>query len=351
MWNLNVLAVECDGEENLDPSPDTVLDVGDILLLEGKLDEFRDRDTEPYLEILPAKEWSDDDLESPQVGLYEVVVAPRSVFAGKTLKDVDFREKYQMSVVGIWRGKKPLRTGLGEIPLQVGDALLLQGAREKLRVLEREPNLLFLDKPEAAKVYLRPAKAPLALGVLVLMLVLAISGLLDLATAAVLAATLMVFLGVLGMEEAQHAIELRAVFIIAAMLPLGLAMEKSGTAEYLADLMVQISGRLGPIGVLAGITLFAGLSVQIMSNSTTAVLVTPIALNAARQLNVNPQTFAMAVALAASAAFLTPIAHQSHLLVMGAGGYNFSDYTKIGIGIWVIAVVTIILMLPLFFPL
>ena len=350
-WNLNVISVERDGNEVLDPPPDTVLYQKDILLLEGKLKEFRERDVEPYLEILAPKAWSHTDLEGPEIRIAEVVVAPRSTFSGKTLKQVHFREKYQVSVMGIWRGKRPLRTGLGEIPLQIGDALLLQGGREKLLVLEKEPDLLFIDKPAAAGVNIYPAKAPLAVGALALMLVSVIAGWLDLPTASVLAATLMVLSGVIGMDDAQHSIELKAIFIIAAMLPLGLAMEKSGTAEYLANLIVQFAGKLGPTGVLAGITLFAGLAVQIMSNSTTAVLVAPIALNAAKQLNANPQTFALAVALSASAAYLTPIAHQSHLLVMGAGGYRFFDYTKVGIGIWLIAMVTIILLLPLFFPL
>lgn len=351
VWNLNVLTVERGGEERLNPPPNTPLAEGDILLLEGKLEEFRKRDVAPYLEILPPKQWSDADLESFQVGLSEVVVAPRSSFAGKTLKEISFRDRYQLSVVGIWRGKRPLRTGLGEIALQVGDALLLQGARDRLRILEKTPGLLFIDRPEAARELLRPSKAPVALGALALMLVPAILGWLDLPTAAVLAATAMVLLGALQMDEAQHAIDLRAIFIIAAMLPLGLAMEKSGTADYLANLMVQLFGRIGPTGVLTAIALFAALSVQIMSNATTAVLVTPIALNAARQLGANPQTFAMAVALGASAAFLTPIAHQSHLLVMGAGGYSFSDYTRVGLGIWILTLLAIIIMLPFLFPL
>jgi di/tricarboxylate transporter len=350
-WNLNVLAVERHGQETLDPPPDTVLLQGDVLLLEGKLHEFREKDVEPYLEILPPREWSDEDLETPEIGIAEVVVAPRSGFSDRTLRQVHFREKYDVSVVGIWRGNRPWRTGLGEIPLQVGDALLLQGAWDKLRILKGEPDLLFIDEPEASRVPLHRSKALLALGALTLMLVSVIAGWLDLPTAAVFAGTLMVLAGAISMEEAQHAIELRAIFIIAAMLPLGLAMEKSGTAKYLANLMVQASGRLGPTGVLASITLFAGLAVQIMSNATTAVLVTPIALNAARQLNANPQTFALAVALAASAAYLTPIAHQSHLLVMGAGGYRFSDYTRVGIGIWLLTLAAIILLLPLFFPL
>jgi di/tricarboxylate transporter len=350
-WNLNVLAVERHGEETLDPPPETMLLQGDVLLLEGKLHEFREKDVEPYLEILPSRDWSDADLETPEIGIAEVVVAPRSSFTGRTLRQVNFREKYDVSVVGIWRGNRPWRTGLGEIPLQVGDALLLQGAWDKLRILKGEPDLLFIDEPEATRVPLHQSKALFALGALALMLVLVIAGWLDLPTAAVLAGTLMVLAGAISMEDAQHAIELRAIFIIAAMLPLGLAMEKSGTARYLANLMVQASGRLGPTGVLASITLFAGLAVQIMSNATTAVLVTPIALNAARQLNANPQTFAIAVALAASAAYLTPIAHQAHLLVMGAGGYRFSDYSRVGIGIWFLTLVAIILLLPLFFPL
>ncbi len=350
-WNLNVLAVERHGQETLDPPPDTMLLQGDVLLLEGKLHEFREKDVEPYLEILPSREWSDADLETPEIGIAEVVVAPRSSFAGRTLRQVHFREKYDVSVVGIWRGNRPWRTGLGDIPLQVGDALLLQGAWDKLRILKGEPDLLFIDEPEATRVPVHRSKALLALGALALMLVSVIAGWLDLPTAAVLAGTLMVLVGAISMEDAQHAIELRAIFIIAAMLPLGLAMEKSGTARYLANLLVQASGTLGPRAVLASITLFAGLAVQIMSNATTAVLVAPIALNAAGQLNANPQTFAIAVALAASAAYLTPIAHQAHLLVMGAGGYRFSDYSKVGIGIWLLTLAAIILLLPLFFPL
>ena len=134
---------------------------------------------------------------------------------------------------------------------------MLQGGREKLLVLDKEPDLLFIDRPAADRADIYPAKAPLAVGALVLMLVSVIAGWLELPTAAVLAATLMVLTGVISMDDAQHSIELKAIFIIAAMLPLGLAMEKSGTAEYLASLMVQFAGKLGPTGVLAGITLFA----------------------------------------------------------------------------------------------
>lgn len=237
------------------------------------------------------------------------------------------------------------------MPLQVGDALLLQGPREKFGILKREADLLFLDEGDAVGERLRLRKAPVALGALAVMLIAVVTGWLDLSTAAVMAGTLMVLLGVLTMEEAQHAIDLKLVFIIAAMLPLGLAMEKSGTAEYLANLLVRFFGQLGPTGVLAGVTIFAGIAVQIMSNSTTAVLVTPIALNAARQLGANPQTFAMAVALAASAAYLTPISHQSNLLVMAAGGYRFTDYPRVGIGLWIIHVAAIIVFLPFIFPL
>ena len=351
VWNLNVLAIERDGEEELDPEPDTIVFQDDILLLEGKLREFRKKDVEPYLQILPPKRWSDADLESAHVGICEVVVAPRSSFAGRTLRETDFREKYGLSAVGIWRGERPLRTGLGDMPLQVGDALLLQGPREKFAILKREADLLFLDERDAVGQRLRLRKAPVALGALALMLIAVVTGWLDLPTAAVMAGTLMVLLGALTMQEAQHAVDLKVVFIIAAMLPLGLAMEKSGTAEYLANLLIRVFGQLGPTGVLAGVAIFAGLSVQIMSNSTTAVLVTPIALNAARQLGANPQTFAMAVALAASAAYLTPIAHQSNLLVMAAGGYRFTDYPRVGIGLWVIHVAAIVFFLPIVFPL
>jgi di/tricarboxylate transporter len=350
LWNLNVISVERHEVETLDPPPHTIVREGDILLLEGKLDEFVERDVEPYLEILPRRHWTDADLESAAVGLAEAVVAPRSGFAGKTLREVHFREKYALSVVGIWRGNRPIRTRLGEIPLQVGDALLIQGPRDKFRVLGRESDLLMLNGSAGLQA-LRPARAPLALGALVVMLTTVLAGWLDLATAAVLAGTLMILSGALSMEEAQHAIDLKAIFIIAAMLPLGRAMETTGTADFLARQILALFGPLGPVGVLAGITLFAGLSVQIISNSATAVLVAPIALTAAKDLGANPHTFAIAMALAVSAAFMTPISHQSNLLVMAAGGYRFTDYTKVGIGIWALTLVGIIVLVPLLVPL
>jgi di/tricarboxylate transporter len=350
LWNLNVISVERHDIETLDPPPDTIVHEGDILLLEGRLDEFVQRDVEPYLEVLPRRHWTDADLESASIGLAEAVVAPRSGFAGKTLREVHFREKYALSVVGIWRGNRPIRTGLGEIPLQVGDALLIQGPREKFRVLGRESDLLMLNG-SAGILALRPSRAPLAVGAVGVMLITVLAGWLDLATGAVLAGTLMILAGALSMEEAQHAIDLKAIFIIAAMLPLGRAMETTGTASFLANQIVAVFGTLGPVGVLAGITLFAGLSVQIISNSATAVLVAPIALTAARDLGANPHTFAIAIALAVSAAFLTPISHQSNLLVMAAGGYRFTDYTKVGIGVWALTLVGILVLVPVLVPL
>ena len=123
-WDLNVLGIEREGVERLDPAPETVLLEGDVLLLEGDLNVFRKRDVEPYLQILPPREWSDEDLQSIGIGICEVVVAPRSSFAGKTLQELHFREKYGLSVVGLWRGNTPIVIGIGDKPLQVGDALL-----------------------------------------------------------------------------------------------------------------------------------------------------------------------------------------------------------------------------------
>ncbi|MEN8098402.1 MAG: SLC13 family permease [Chloroflexota bacterium] len=350
-WNLNVIGVSRGETQILDPEPTFVLQQGDILLLEGKLDEFKRIDVEPLLEILPEKHFEDADLESTEIGLSEVVVAPRSIYANKTLIETDFREKYHLSVVGIWRGNKPIRTRLGEIPLQVGDALLLQGQRDRFHLLEREPHFLFLDDGEAARERLRPSKAPFAVAAVLAMVVVVLAGWLELPTAAVLAGVFMILFGILTMEEAQQAIDLKAVFIIGSMLPLGMAMERSGAAAYIAQWMTNALSNFGAHGVLAGVVLFAGLAVQVMSNSATAVLVTPIALSAAAALGANPLTFALAVALSASSAYLTPISHQSHLLVMAAGGYRFSDYTKAGALLWLAAQAAIILLVPIVIPL
>jgi di/tricarboxylate transporter len=152
------------------------------------------------------------------------------------------------------------------------------------------------------------------------------------------------------MEEAYQAIEWKAVFLIAGMLPLGIAMEQTGAAQFLAEGMVSIVGGYGPLAVMAGLFLLAAIASQVMPNPAIAVLLAPIAFNTAIDLGISPYPFMMAVAISASAAFLSPVGHSSNILVMGPGGYRFSDYTKVGVPLTLVVLIVALLVVPIFWP-
>jgi di/tricarboxylate transporter len=215
--------------------------------------------------------------------------------------------------------------------------------------LQREFDFVVLGAP-GDDTTIRSRKAPLAAGLVLVMLVPVILGWLPITASALLAGILMVLTGCLTMDEAYQSIEWKAVFLVAGTLPLGIAMEKTGTAQYLADLMINLVGGLGPMALLAGFYVLTNLLTQFMSNAASSVLIAPIAIEAANRVGGDPRALLMAVAVAASAGFLTPVAHQSNVMVMGPGGYRFSDYLKVGLPLNVLLFVVVMLVLPLVWP-
>ncbi len=351
-YGVNLVALERGGHLIPAPAIETVLAAGDIVLLEGKLEELRDRDPAACLEILPLGEWQPADLAAPAVVLVEAVLAPRSALLGQTLRAARFREKYGMAVLGIWRAGRPIRTRLGDQPLQFGDALLLQGPAARIAVLRTEPDLIVLDRGEAARPSVTGrGKGWLALAIMAGALLLAAFNTALVGEIMLAAALLTVLLGVFTMDQAYGAIEWRSVFLVAGMLPLGLALTKSGAAALLADLLVKALIPLGPLALLAGLLLLTTLLTQTMAGAAVATVVAPIAIQAARQTGLDPRSLAMAVALATSLAFLTPLGHPVNVLVMGPGGYRFRDYLKVGWPLTLLLCGLILLLLPIFWPL
>ncbi len=348
-FGLTVLGIVRDGTTHLMPDPGEVLQAGDTLLVEGKPEDLATLRGLESLEIERVAPLGLRALESEQVGLAEVVLSPHTTLVGKTLRQLHFREKYGLSVLAIWREGRVYHSNLRNMPLRFGDALLLYGPREKLRVLGHEPDFLVLT--EAAQEMPRFKKAPLAALVMGMVLLPVVLGWLPISIAAVVGATLMVLTGCLTMEEAYRFIEWRAVFLIAGMLPLGIAMERTGTARFLAEGMVALVGELGPLAVMAGLYILATLATQVMPNPAVAVLLAPIALNTAGNLGISPYALMMTVALAASASFLSPVAHPANVLIMGPGGYRFSDYIKVGLPLTLVVLVVVLLALPVFWPL
>jgi di/tricarboxylate transporter len=288
------------------------------------------------------------ELESEEIGLVETVLSPHSALAGKTLRELNFRFKYGLSVLAIWREGRAYRSKLRDMPLRFGDALLLYGPRERLRMLGSEPDFLVLT--EEAQEAPRQEKIPVALLVMAIVLVPAIFGWLPIAITAITGVTLMILTGCLTMEEAYRSINWKAIFLIAGMLPLGIAMERTGAAQLLANGMVGLIGGLGPVAVMGGFFLLAALASQFMPNPAVAVLLAPIALRTASDLGISPYTLMMTVAVSASAAFLSPVGHAANVLVMGPGGYRFSDYLKVGLPLTIVTMVVVLLVMPVFWP-
>jgi di/tricarboxylate transporter len=347
-FGLGVMGIIREGATHLMPDAEERLAAGDLLLVKGRPDDLLTLEGLQSLEIDTEAPPDVADLESEHVGLVEVVLSPRTTLAGKTLRQIHFREKYGLSVLAIWRGGRAYRSNLRDMALRYGDALLLYGPRERLRVLGLEPDFLVLT--EAAQEAPRLRKAPVALAIMAVVLVPVILGWLSIPITAVMGVVLMVLTGCLTMEEAYRSIEWKAVFLIAGMLPLGIAMEQTGAASFLAEGMVGLVGPLGPLAVMAGLFILAALASQVMPNPAVAVLLAPIALNTAYDLGISPYPLMMAVAVSASAAFLSPVGHSANVLVMGPGGYRFSDYTKVGIPLTLVVLAVVLLVLPIFWP-
>ena len=344
-YGVSVVAVESNGKTSLSPSPDTIINVGDVLVLEGAIDDFRLRDIEPYLEILPPREWRDRDLKSSSIIFVEAMIPPRSALIRSTLRSAHFRERFGMNVLVIGRAGQQISADFADLPLQFGDALLLQGPRERISVLRDEPDLILLAYEDRAPLI--SGKAKLAVGIMLLALALAVVKPAMVTEIILAGAVMMLLFGILSMDEAYRAIEWKSIFLIAGMLPIGLAMTETGLAASIANKLIAALGGAGPIVLLAGLIVLTVVLTQAMTGAVVATVIAPIAIHAARYSGANPRAFAMGVALASSIAFLTPMAHPVNILVMGQAGYRFRDYTKVGFPLTVVTLALVILLVPL----
>ena len=347
-FGLGVMGIIRDGATQLIPDPDAPLAAGDLLLVKARAEDLQTLEGLGRLEIDQQPPPDLSELESEHVGLAEMVLSPRTTLAGQTVRQIHFRDKFGLSVLAIWRQGRAYRSNLRDMPLRFGDALLLYGRRERLRVLGAEPDFLVLT--EAAQEAPRLDKAPLAVLIMLVVLIPVILDWVPIAIATLAGVVLMILTRCLTMEEAYRSIEWKAIFLIAGMLPLGTAMEQTGAASYLAEGMVALVGPFGPLAVTAGLFLLAALASQVMPNPAVAVLLAPIALNTASDLGISPYPLMMAVAISASAAFLSPVGHSANVLVMGPGGYRFSDYTKVGIPLTLVVLAVVLIVMPIFWP-
>jgi di/tricarboxylate transporter len=324
-FGLNVVGISRGGRIRLAPSLDNKVIEGDIILFTGHLDQDTAKQNGLYFTQDP--DWEGQFI-TDQISLVEVVLAPRSTVAGKTLREINFREKFEFTILAIWREGTILREKLIDIPLKFGDTLLLQGRHSRINMLRSESNFLVLEEDLAPLE--SPYKAILTIGLTLLAVLLPAFNILPIAEAAFSVAILLVVFRCIDMDDAYSSIEWKAVFLIAGMLPLGVAMINSGAVIMLSDLLVDVLGRFGPLTIAGGIFLLATLLTQVMSGQATAVILAPIAIAASQSVGLDPRSITMAVAIGCSTAFLTPFGHATNLLVMGPGEYMVKDYFRVG---------------------
>ena len=270
----------------------------------------------------------DEDTGETQLGLVEAVIAPGSRMAGRTVEMLGFRRLTQAVTLGIQRRSRMIRSKLGEIRLEAGDTLLLCGPVGAFRSLRTSRDLILLEWSQSE--FPTTTRAQVARVITIGMVIVAALGLVDITIASIVAATAMILLQCLNHRQASRSLDLRIYLVIAAALAMGAALEATGAAQLIAELVVTVAAPYGTLAILSAIFLTVAILTNILSNAATAVLFTPIAISAAEQSGADPFPFLLAVIYAANCAFATPIAYQTNMLVMGPGHYKFSDFMRFG---------------------
>jgi di/tricarboxylate transporter len=324
----SVMAIQRRGQTMATPGPGERLRAGDVLLLETRPLTAEALDS-LGLAATPVEAW-DNRLARAGRNLVEVLVAPRSAYLGRTLKEMQFRSRYGLAVVGLLQGDRIYRAAAADVRLQGGEALLMYGPPERLDILRGEPDWIVLNV--SREVTQRPRKMTIALLVLAATLVVSALGVWPVAHVFFAGALVMVLAGCLTMDEAYQAIEWRSVFLVGAMLPVGLALSKTGAARWLGGHLITATGPFGPLATMAGLFLVSmALNQFVPGGSAVPAVLVPIAIAAAQGLGADPRAFALVVAVSTGTSLLTPFAHPVNVLVMGPGGYSARDYVRLGL--------------------
>jgi di/tricarboxylate transporter len=330
------------------PSDEPLL-AGDVLLVRGKIKDLMDLKETEKLEIEPEFKLRDESLQKEDLLLVEALVAPRSRLIDHTLAELDFRRRYNAIVLAIQQRHQTIHEKLNQARLSLGDSLLLQAPKEEINRLRRNENFIVLEQLEEPSM--RRNKVPVALGIIAAVIALAASGLMPIMVTALIGCIVMVLSRCLTLEEAYAAVDWKVIFLLAGILPLGIAMENTGAAKLLADTSINLVGDLGPVAILAVLYLLTAILTECMSNNATAVLMAPIAISTAQALNVDPKPFLMAICFAASTSFATPVGYQTNTMVYHPGGYRFRDFMKVGIPLNIIFWVLAVYFIPRIWPL
>lgn len=328
-------------DERISPvSSNTVVQAGDRLIFTGVLEKMADLQRTAGLTLKTGTELTLDDLQNGSNQLVEAVVSHQSSLQAKTIKQAQFRSSYDAGVVAVHRNNERIQSKIGDIRLRPGDSLLLLAGSDFLQKYKRSNDFYVVSALETpGSIREKPVKGWLSLGVLLAMIAIVTVGWLSMFQAMALAVLIFLVARIITPEEAKRYVQFQVLLLIASAFGVGSAMTETGLAAWIAKGLLAFGEPLGIVVVLFFVYALTNLFTELITNSAAAVLMIPIGLSIAESLNADPMGFAVTIAIAASASFVTPIGYQTNLIVYGPGGYKFSDYIKVGLPLTVIAMV------------
>ncbi len=346
---LFLIEIEREGRSIAPVGPDEVIRVADRMVFTGVVSTIVDLERIPGL--VPAADSSYVVAPHRQRGrrLCEAVVSPTSPLIGKTIREANFRAVYNAAVVAVHRSGERIKGKIGDIVIQPGDTLLLQVGAGFARAHRNNPDFYLVSDIEDSRPY-RTDRAWIAIGIFLVMIAAMASGMLPPPIAALLAAGGMVAARCISASDARHSVDWQTLVAIAGSLGVGVAMERSGLAAHLAHSIVQWTSAAGPVATLAAVTFTTILLTELVTNNAAAVLMFPLALHAAMELGTSPKPFVMALAIAASASFASPVGYQTNMIVYGPGGYKFADFVRVGLPLDVAVLLITVGLVPVFWP-
>ena len=347
--DLDVIQIRREGAGLLLPSGDTVFEAGDELLVRCNVSRLQELLLREGVLIQPRTKWEDQDLGSADVVLVEVVIAPHSGLEGETLRSSEFRNRFGGTVIALQHRGTLVQEALADLRLRAGDGLLVETTRRRLPQFGASE--AFVVVSEVPRPEFEPSKAVPAIAILTSVVGLATAGVAPIVVTACGGAIAMILFGCLTAEDAYRAIDWKVIFLLAGVLALGAALERTGGAELLSRGLILGVGGLGPVALVSTVYLVTTLLTNTMSNNATAVLLAPIAIAAAADMNLDPRPFLMAVTFAASASFMTPVGYQTNTMIYGPGQYRFMDFVRVGGPLNLIFWVLASLLIPLLWPL
>jgi len=335
------------GEEHQWAPREQVLQEGDVLIARGDWQRLEDFKQQMKLELAPVAELADSSPPQRRV-LIETVVPPGARLVGQSIAEADFRWQYNATLLAVQRRNHIVREQLKRARIEVGDVLLLLADEGAIAHLRRESGLVVLSERDEGRQSRR--KAPVAIAILIGVIALAGFGVLPIVVSALLGCVAMGLTGCYSFEEVYEAMDWKVIVLLGAILPLGIALDKTGLAKYLVDHGMQLVGVHGPLAVLAMVYLLTAVLTEFMGHNPSVVLMVPIAISVAHVLGVSPVPFAVTVAFAAATSFATPVGYPTNTMVYGAGGYKFTDFMKVGIPLILMFCALSMLLIPHFWP-